>query len=146
MNKVLGTLPVGLRERPLDFYTVFVLFLVGVYGIVDDNFPERFQQPISAIFVNIISVYLIIAASLVMSSLFCNKKNKPVYAYMTEFFGWMLITAASVAASLLYIASIVLGYPNSWALWSIWLLIWIGMAAASFIRTYDLYNLTRRSR
>jgi drug/metabolite transporter (DMT)-like permease len=146
MNKVLGTLPIGLRERPLDFYTVFVLFLVGVYGIVDDNFPEKFQQPLSSVFVNAISVYLIVAAILVMSSLFCNKKNKPIYAYMTEFFGWMLICAASVAAALLYLASIITNHPTSWAIWAIWLLIWIGMAAASFIRTYDLYNLTRRSR
>ena len=145
MEKVLRALPIGLRERPLDFYTVFVLFLVGVYGIVDDNFPERFQQPLSSIFVNIISFYLIIAASLVMSSLLCNRKDKPLYAYMTEFFGWMLITAASVAASLLYVASISMGNPNSWILWSIWLLIWIGMAVSSLIRTYDLYNLTRRS-
>jgi hypothetical protein len=144
MKKVLGALPIGLRERPLDFYTAFVLFMVGVYGIVDDNFPERFQQPLSSFFISIISIYLIIAASLVMLSLFCNKKDKAVYAYMTEFFGWMLITAASIAASLLYASSIINGNPNSWILWLVWLFIWIGMAIASFIRTYDLYSLTRR--
>jgi len=143
MKKVLGTLPVGLRERPLDFYTAFVLFMVGVYGIVDDNFPERFQQPLSSFFINIISGYLIIAASLVMSSLLCNKKQNLISSYIRELFGWMLIAAASIAASLLYIASIVNGHPNSWVLWFIWLFIWIGMAIASLIRTYDLYSLTR---
>lgn len=146
MKKVLGTLPDGLRERPLDFYTAFVLLLVGVYGIVDETFPERYQQPISHIFIHLISAYLIVAATLVLSSLFCNKKNKPVYAFLTEFFGWMLICAASIAASLLYVASAVLYDISSWATWTIWLLIWIGMAIASLIRTYDLYVLTRRKR
>ena len=146
MKKILGALPDGLRERPLDFYTAFVLFLVGVYGIVDETFPERYQQPISHIFIHLISIYLIVAASLVLSSLFCNKKNKPVYAFLTEFFGWMLICAASVAASLLYVASAVLYDISSWVTWTIWLLIWIGMAVASLIRTYDLYVITRRSR
>jgi hypothetical protein len=55
----------------------------------------------------------------------------------------MLIAAASIAASLLYIASILNGHPNSWILWFVWLFIWIGMAVASLIRTYDLYSLTR---
>ena len=146
MKKILGALPDGLRERPLDFYTAFVLFLVGVYGIVDETFPERYQQPISHIFIHLISIYLIVAASLVLSSLFCNKKNKPVYAFLTELFGWMLICAASVAASLLYVASAVLYDISSWVTWTIWLLIWIGMAVASLIRTYDLYVITRRSR
>ena len=145
MNKILKALPHSLRERPLDFYTVFVLFLVGVYGIVDENFPERFQQPITNVFVNLISVYLIIASSLVMSSLLCNKKKRPVYSYMAELFGWMLICAASVAASLLYIASAII-YSGASVVWAIWLLIWVGMAAASFIRTYDLYITTRRNR
>ena len=145
MNKILKALPHSLRERPLDFYTVFVLFLVGVYGIVDDNFPERFQQPITNVFVNLISVYLIIASSLVMSSLLCNKQKRPVYGYMSELFGWMLICAASVAASLLYIASSII-YSGPSIVWAIWLLIWMGMAAASFIRTYDLYITTRRNR
>lgn len=146
MKKILGVLPDGLRERPLDFYTAFVLLLVGVYGIVDDTFPERYQQPISHLFIHLISVYLIAAAALVLSSLMCNKKNKPVYSFLAEFFGWMLICAASVAASLLYIASAVLYDISSWATWIIWLLIWIGMAFASFIRTYDLYIITRKSR
>ena len=146
MKKVLGALPDGLRERPLDFYTAFVLLLVGVYGIVDDTFPERYQQPISHLFIHLISIYLIVAASLVLSSLFCNKKNKPVYAFLAEFFGWMLICAASIAASLLYIASAVLYDTSSWVTWSIWLFIWIGMAIASLIRTYDLYIITRRKR
>ena len=146
MKKVLGALPDGLRERPLDFYTAFVLFLVGVYGMVDETFPERYQQPISHIFIHLISLYLIIAASLVLSSLFCNRKNKPVYAFLAEFFGWMLICAASVAASLLYVATVIFYEVNSLFTWSIWLLIWIGMAVASFIRTYDLYVITRRIR
>jgi hypothetical protein len=143
MNKIIRTLPTGLKERPFDFYTVFVLFLVGVYGIVDDNFPERFQQPVTAIFIHLISLYLIAASSLVISSLLCNKKQRPVYSHMSEFFGWMLICAASVAAAILYIASALLYTGFSWV-WLIWLLIWVGMAISSFIRTYDLYIITRR--
>jgi drug/metabolite transporter (DMT)-like permease len=146
MKAILRALPVSLRERPFDFYAVFVLFLVGVYGIVDDNFPERWQQPITSVFINVISAYLIVASLLVISSLLCNKKERPVYGYMSEFLGWMLICAASVAASLLYIASVIGDSPQSWIIWFIWLLIWVGMSIASFIRTYDLYIITRRNK
>ena len=142
---IIRALPYNLRERTFDFYAAFVLFFVGVYGIVDDSFPERWQQPITSVFINLISVYLMVASSLVISSLLCNKKQRPVYGYMSELFGWMLICAASVAASLIYIASAALYTGLSWV-WAIWLLIWIGMAAASFIRTYDLYIITRRKR
>lgn len=146
MNRIYRALPVGLRERPLDFYAAFVLFLVGVYGIADDRFPERFQQPLSTIFINVISVYLIVAASLVIASLFCNKKKKPIFAHLSELFGWMLICAASIAASLLYVASLFVSTPQSWVVWAVWFCIWLGMAFSSLIRTYDLYIITRRSR
>ena len=69
-----------------------------------------------------------------------------MYSFLAEFFGWMLICAASIAASLLYIASVIANEPNSWTTWTLWFLIWLGMAFASLIRTYDLYVIARRHR
>lgn len=145
MKTIIRTLPPNLKERPFDFYVASVLFLVGLYGIFDERFPERFQQPVTSIFINVISIYLMAASSLIISSLLCKKQERPVYAYMSEFFGWMLICAASISTSLLYIASAAL-YTGFSFVWTIWLLIWIGMAGASLIRTYDLYIITRRNR
>ena len=140
MNIILRTFPQALRERPLDFYTALVLFMIGVYGLVDSTFPERFNESTIILLVHIISGYLMAAASLIIATMLCNKVKRPIFAIMGEFYGWMLVVSASVAIALLYITSAFLTGPTNWAIWFLWVIAWIGMAVASFLRTVDLWQ------
>ena len=141
MSSVFGALPSALKERPLDFYTALVLFMIGVYGLFDSTFPERFHEDIVILLVHIISGYLMAAASLIIATMLCNKVKRPVFSIMGEFYGWMLVVSASVAIALLYITSAFLtDGPTNWAVWFLWVIAWIGMAVASFLRTVDLWQ------
>ena len=140
-NVIFRTLPTALRERPLDFYTALVLFMIGLYGIFDNTFPERFQDEILILITTIVSGYLMAAAALIISTMLCNKVKRPIFAIIGEFYGWMLVVSASVAITFLYIASAFLGdVPENWIIWILWVAAWIGMAVASFLRTVDLWQ------
>jgi len=144
MKNIWGRLPEGLRERPFDVYTAFILFLMGIYGIVDDSFPERFSNQLTVFFINIISAYLMAASSVILVALFKDKRQYPVFNLFGQLFGWAFISAAALATSLIYATSILFaGSPDSWALWSVWLLIWFTMFVASMLRTMELYNIYR---
>jgi len=89
-------LPASLKERPLDFYTAIVLFMIGVYGIFDQTFPERFNDNLIVLIVTIISGYLMAAATLIILTMSCDKVKRPIFAIIGEFYGWMLVVSASV--------------------------------------------------
>lgn len=140
-NVIFRTLPIALRERPLDFYTALVLFFIGIYALFDSGFPERFNDDMVVLLVHIIGGYLMASAALIISTMLCNKVKRPIFAIIGEFYGWMLVVSASVAITFLYITSAFLGDgPENWIVWILWVAAWIGMAVASFLRTVDLWQ------
>jgi len=141
MSLIFRTLPIALRERPLDFYTALVLFFIGIYSAFDTSFPEEFNDGFVILIVHIIGGYLMAAAALIIATMLCNKVKRPVFSIIGEFYGWMLVMSASVAISVLYIASVIFGEgPDNWAIWILWVMAWVGMAVASFLRTADLWQ------
>ncbi len=143
MNKLYRTLPLGLRERPLDFYVAFVLFFVGIYGILDPTFPERYSDNLFNWFINIIGVYLVVSSFLILVSL-VTCKNRLVFSYLSELYGWVMISAASLAISLMYLWFIGTNAPGSLTIWTSWISIWLGMSLASGLRAYDLYRRLKK--
>lgn len=142
MNVVEGVFRNKVRERPFDFYVAFVLFMLGLYGIVDDGFPESAVEGYLWL-MHIICAYFMISAAAIMWSLMCHRKNHPVSSLMAEMYGWGFIAAAAVATSLSYLSVFFVGGAENWLSWAIWLTIWIGMAVSSLFRSLDLYNFYR---
>ena len=143
LNNIKGMFRSHLRERPFDFYVAFVLFLLGVYGIVDDGWPESLIIEDYSWIVTILSMYLMIPSGVIMISLTCNRKKRPIFALMSEMYGWFFIAAAATATALSYVGALVVSYPDNVISWLIWFTIWIGMAVASAVRAFDLYAFYR---
>jgi len=143
LNNIKGMFRNHLRERPFDFYIAFVLFLLGVYGIVDDGWPESLIIDDYSWLITLLSMYLMIPSGVIMLSLTCNRKKRPIFALMGEMYGWFFISAAATATALSYVGAIVVSYPDNIVSWFIWFAIWIGMAIASAVRAFDLHSFYR---
>ncbi len=144
MNKVLGFFQSRkVWMRPFDFYVALLLFVAGLYSIVNDTWPESVGNGITQTFIIIVSLYLMTAAAVIMLSLTCKKASRPVFSLMGEMYGWMFVAAASLATSLMYIGAALYGDPTSWWLWGILLTVWVGMTIASAIRSFDLFLVYR---
>lgn len=143
MNIVEGVFRNKVRERPFDFYVAFVLFMLGLYGIIDDGFPESAVEGYTWL-MHIICTYFMISAAAIMWSLACHRKKHPVSSLMAEMYGWAFIAAAAIATSLSYLSVFFVGGASNWLSWLIWLSIWIGMGVASIFRFLDLFIFYRR--
>jgi hypothetical protein len=143
MNVVEGVFRNKVRERPFDFYVAFVLFMLGLYGIVDDGFPESAVGGYTWL-MHLISAYFMISAAAIMWSLTCHRIKYPVASLMAEMYGWFFITAAATATALSYLSVFFVGGADNWLSWIIWLSIWVGMAIASMFRFTDLFIFYRR--
>lgn len=143
MNIVQGVLRNKLRERPFDFYVAFVLFLLGLYGIVDDGFPESSVGGYTWL-MHLICAYFMTSAAAIMWSLTCNRVKNPVWSLMSEMYGWFFIAAAAIATALSYFSVFFTGGAENWISWFIWLVIWVGMAVAAIFRSLDLFIFYRR--
>jgi hypothetical protein len=142
VKNIIGRIPEGLRDRPFDVYTALILFIVGVYGMVDDNFPERFGDELTIFLVTIISGYLMVSSSIILVALLKDKKKAPALHLFGQLFGWAFVAAAALATSLLYaIHPILSGFPDKMGIWSIWMIIWFTMFVAAMLRVMELYNI-----
>ena len=130
-------------RRPFDFYVAFLLFVAGLYSIVNDTWPESVGNSVTQAFIVLVSLYMMTAAAVIMSTLLCKKASRPVFSLMGEMYGWMFVAAASLATSIMYIGSALYSDPNSWWLWAILLTVWVGMTIASSIRSFDLFLVYR---
>ena len=144
MNAIRRVLRDHLRERPFDFFVALILFFVGFTVIIDDHWPEKnVDNPIVQIIVIIISIYLMVASIMIMSSLSCNRKKRPVLSLMGEMYGWMMVSFASIAIILTYLGSMIGGVPQSWWGFSVMMFIWCGMFISSGVRYLDLLQVYR---
>jgi len=130
-------------KRPFDFYTAALLFIAGIFSIVNDDWPELLSNPLEQTFIVIVSLYLMAASAVIMSSLLCKKVSRPVFSLMGELYGWLFVAAGSLATSLMYIGGVINDAPSSWWAWSLLFILWVGMTIASSIRAFDLYLVYR---
>ena len=142
MNLLRKSLSTHLRDRPFDFYVAFVLFMLGLWAFVDPTWPERYTEGGMYFMMMFIMVYLMIAAGFIMSSLLCKRKKHPVLALMGEMYGWFFIAAAALATSVIYLVSLAHGV-QSFPIWAVWFVIWVGLFLASIIRGIDLFYFYR---
>lgn len=139
MNEIRGVLRNKLRERPFDLYTAVVIFLAGAYAILSPDWPEKTHEPNAQVLINLVSVYMIIASSFVISSLLCNRSKRPIYSIMAEMWGWLAISAASFSITLMYIAQMIYQGVTQVPVAIILGIIWFGMSIASGIRSLDIF-------
>jgi hypothetical protein len=130
-------------ERPFDFYAASLLFFSGIVSILNDNWPESLEGGMAQTFIVIVSIYLMFAGAIVMSSLLCKRQKRPVFSLMGEMYGWLFVAAGSMATSIIYLWGILHGSHNDWGLWISLFIIWFGMTAASSIRFFDLFLVYR---
>lgn len=146
MNKIKGVLQTRLTQRPFDFYLAAMLFITGLITIVSDEWPERLENNINQVFLGIVSGYLMIAGAVIMASLACKRRKYPILTLLGEMYGWLFVSAASVATTLMYCATLLGHEPkNPWTLTLI-VSVWFGMAVASFMRFFDLFSVYRSTR
>lgn len=139
MNRIRRTVCDNLRDRPFDFYVAFVLFLAGLYAIVSDIWPESISSTLVQMIINVISVYYILAGAVIMFCLGCRRRKYPVLALMGEMYGWMAVSAASIATIIMYAWFAFVHTPVSWWPWLVMVFLWLGMATAAGMRFLDLY-------
>ena len=142
MNTIKRVFRNHLRERPFDFYVAFVLFLLGVWGFIDDSWPESRADGVMLLVMTVISAYLMVSSGFIMASLLCKRQKHPVLALMGEMYGWFFIAAAATATFLVYLVALYHGV-DSVSVWFIWFLIWVGLAIASAVRGIDLFLFYR---
>lgn len=138
-----GALRKRLRERPFDLYTASVIFLAGLYSLVSPDWPERTHEPNAQVLIGLVSVYMMIAAAVVIVSLLCNKEKNPALRVFGEMWGWLAISAASFAVTLIYIAQMIYAGTSQLGPAIILAIVWFGMCIASGTRSLDIYLILK---
>jgi len=133
-----GRLPWGLRERPFDVYAATLLISIGIYVLTYDITPERLNNTVVSIIVNVVALYLITASSVILAALLKNPRKCPAFVLFGEMYGWAFVTAAALATSIMYLASLLWYTPTSWLLWGIWFFLWFMLTIAAGVRSFDL--------
>jgi hypothetical protein len=131
-----------LRDRPFDFYVAFVLFMLGLWAFVDPTWPEKYTEDGMFFLMMFIMIYLMIAAIFIMASLLCKREKHPILALMGEMYGWFFIAAAALATCVIYLISLLHGV-QSFFVWAVWFIVWLGMFVASSVRALDLFYFYR---
>lgn len=142
--------PIGLRARTLDFYVAFLVFFLGLSGLIDPTWPERFGNSPIYWMILIEDIYLMTASVTIMLSLIlrsvCRTRSKCIIpSIVGETYGWLFISAAAwviVISSPWIPPSAIIDAGNHISFWS-WIAVWVGLGIASFFRYIDLKNFYR---
>ena len=143
---VKGVFANHIRQRPFDLYVAVVIFLAGLYAIVSPTWPEIYHEKAVRSMIWVVSFYLMAAATIVIISLLCNRSKRPVFAILAEMWGWLAISAASFAVSLMFISMVVNKGTQQLGVAITLGIIWVGLSLASGFRSLDIYLAIRGHR
>lgn len=133
-------------KRPFDLYVAILIFLFGLYSLLDDHWPEDYHDGISLFLIQAVSAYMMVAAVLVIVSLLCNPAKRPLLSLLGEMWGWLAIAAASSATAIMFIYMqfvVEMHYP---VLAITMLTIWIGLSVSSVMRSLDIHLVLKGKR
>lgn len=135
-------------KRPFDLYVALLVFLLGLYGLIDPNWPPLESAPLLAMILTIEDIYLVSAGVVIMASIIFGRFN-PVRAVISEMFGWLFVSSAAWVITLtswwIPPAIFVPPYPvddHGWVL-AIWIVIWFGLAVSSLLKYLDIRRWTK---
>ncbi len=143
MNSVKGRIPYGLRKRPFDIFVAVFLAGAGIYQILDPDFPEMQQDIVGEFLLTVISIYMILAGSVIVWCIL-HKCSKLILNMYTEMYAWMFMNAAVVAITIFDAYIGIATTVSNYALYYAILLFWILLSLATFIRWVDLHQVLRR--
>lgn len=143
-------IPIGLRARTLDFYVAFLVLFLGLSGLLDPTWPERFEGTPIYWIILIEDIYLIAASIVIMLALLIREKKNCRYKVLVpsiigEMFGWLFVSAAAwvIVLSSWWIPPSAIAHPDDpISIWS-WVLVWAGLGISSFLRYLDLRHYYR---
>jgi hypothetical protein len=148
-DRVWGRIPEGLRKRPFDIYTALLLMLIGLYSMLDPNFPEKQEDTISNAIVFVISLYMIISGSLIIWSTMSPKRSNPIFHFYGEMYGWMFMASATVSIAVFQLWNAHFSRAHSITdpilFWGV-LALWLSVTAMSAIRATDMWMHMRSLR
>jgi hypothetical protein len=141
VEKFWGYLPRGLVTRPFDAYTALALIAVGIYGLVDPNFPEQSSTIISEVIFHVIEIYFISASILLIVALLVNPKKHSAFCYLGQMYAWSFIAAAGIALMVFQLWNN-LSYGievDSGSLYWLLFVVFGCIGWAAFFRSIDMY-------
>lgn len=131
-------IPSALRNRPFGIYVSTVVFALGVYGVSNSNDIVA-NSGIIQFFIVIVSGYLLAASMTVLSSLLVDAKRHPAFAIFGEMYGWLFISAASLATAIIIIVqSAFTDEILDGGRIALWVFVWLMLFVTSFVRSLDI--------
>ena len=134
--------------RPLDIYVAFLVFLMGLYGLLDPNWPPNDARVETKVILIAEDIYLAVAGLVIVAAFILRGRIKCVICSLVmEQFGWLFVSAASfiIAISSPWVPPSVFVESDKGdaSLLAVWVLIWLGLGAASLTRYLDMRSWFR---
>ena len=144
MKSIWGRIPVKIRERPFDAFSALLLLLLGLYQLLDPNWPEEVTQSISGPLIVIISLYLMCAGIVIIMAMSLDYRKYPVFSFFGQMYGWAFMAAATGAIELITIYNAMQLTVGFYPLLIIWTTAWLFITFAAVSRSLSLCLRYRR--
>ena len=144
MKSIWGRIPVKIRERPFDAFSASLLLLLGLYQLLDPNWPEEVTQSINGPLIVIISLYLMFAGIVILTSMSLDYRKHPVYSFFGQMYGWAFMAAATMCIELITIYNAMQLTIGFYPLLIIWTSAWLFITFAAVSRSLSLWLRYKR--
>lgn len=129
----------GLRRYPFELFVAFLVFMLGLYGLINPYWPPIGSQPWEIVVMNTEALYFLISGAAVISTFFSRNKW-PIESIVVQMFGWLFIGFAGVMALLikLFIPQSQLIHTDTTLGYVVSGVLWISLVTASFVKYFDI--------
>lgn len=129
----------SLLRYPFEFFAAFMVFILGLYGLINPDWPPYDTDSWKAIILNMEAVYLVVSGGAVMGTFFFRQKC-PVGIIVVQMFSWLFIGFAALMAILIqtFISDAELVKNPDSLLSFITIIIWFALMGASFTKFFDI--------
>lgn len=152
--------PPRVSERPLEFLVAFFIFFAGSYGFLDPNWPPHDVQDIGYYIIIAEDLYMVAAGVVIITALIIQGAalrgcKKPIlrsnrwwlaHAIAWEMFGWLTVSSATaVVAATTFILppTALLHGEQPVEIMLFWMFLWASVAAASFVKFWNIRRSIR---
>ena len=145
MTNIWGRIPVKLRERPFDAFSAVLLAILGLYQLLDPNWPEEVAQSINGVLIVIISLYLMFAGIVIVAAMSADYRKTPVFCFFGQMYGWAFMAAATAAIEMITIYNAMQLPIGFYPLLILWVTSWFLITVSAVARSVSLWRRYRKT-